>query len=66
MKELIAVGLLLRIGIPTVLPLIPVFLAIVLPLLSVATWPAMNRSSDALTRVICEYWPSGLPSASGL
>src|SRR5262245_32080302 len=27
----------------------------VLPLPSVATWPAMNRNSDALTRVICEY-----------
>src|SRR4029450_93668 len=36
-----------------------------LPLRSVATWPAMNRNSDALTRASCEYWPSGLPSASG-
>src|SRR6516165_12380068 len=26
----------------------------------------MNRSSDAFTRVICEYWPSGLPIVSGL
>src|SRR5262245_32209927 len=26
----------------------------------------MNRNSDALTRVIWEYWPSGLPSTSGL
>jgi hypothetical protein len=25
----------------------------------------MNSNSDALTRVICEYCPSGLPSASG-
>jgi len=24
--------------------------------------PAMNKNSDAFTRVICEYWPSGLPS----
>src|SRR5439155_1415465 len=30
------------------------------------TCPAMNRNSDALTRVICEYAPSGLPMASGL
>src|SRR5262249_23121366 len=30
-----------------------------------ATWPAMNRNSAALTRVICEYWPSGFPSPSG-
>src|SRR5262249_3548496 len=37
-----------------------------LPPRSVATWPAMNRNSDALTRVIWEYWPSGLPSTSGL
>src|SRR6266545_1420148 len=36
-----------------------------LPLVSVASWPAMNRNSDALTRVIWEYWPSGLPSVSG-
>src|SRR6185369_6705724 len=36
------------------------------PLFSAATWPAMNRNSDAFTRVICEYCPSGLPSASGL
>src|SRR5205085_1767827 len=26
----------------------------------------MNTNSDAFTRVICEYCPSGLPSASGL
>src|SRR5579883_190832 len=38
---------------------------ITLPALSTATWPAMNRYSDALTRVMCEYWPSGLPRASG-
>src|SRR5262249_55684451 len=38
---------------------------ITLPALSTATWPAMNRYSDALTRVRCEYWPSGLPSTSG-
>src|SRR5262249_15823349 len=37
-----------------------------LPSRSTPTWPAMNRYSDALTRVMCEYWPSGLPSASGL
>src|SRR5262245_65947860 len=37
-----------------------------LPPRSVATWPAMNRNSDVLTRVIWEYWPSGLPSTSGL
>src|SRR5258708_7108002 len=36
-----------------------------LPLESVATCPAMNSSSDALTREICEYRPRGLPSASG-
>ena len=30
------------------------------------TWPAMNRNSEALTRVICEYCPSGLPRLSGL
>src|SRR5262249_49932171 len=35
------------------------------PPASVASWPAMNRNSAALTRVICEYWPSGLPSPSG-
>src|SRR5215470_1127608 len=29
-------------------------------------WPAMNRNSDALTRVMCEYCPSGLPRTSGL
>src|SRR4051794_33462154 len=28
--------------------------------------PATNRSSPALTRVICEYWPSGLPRLCGL
>jgi hypothetical protein len=36
------------------------------PSLSVATWPAINRNSDALTRVICEYWPSGFPKDGGL
>src|ERR1700676_3887842 len=36
------------------------------PELSMPTWPAMNRNSDALTRVICEYCPSGLPRLSGL
>src|ERR1044072_4889480 len=36
-----------------------------LPPRSVATCPAVNRNSDAFTRVICEYCPSGLPSASG-
>ena len=30
------------------------------------TWPAMKRNSAALTRVICEYCPSGLPSAFGI
>ena len=30
------------------------------------TWPAMNKNSDALTRVSCEYCPSGLPRLSGL
>src|SRR5258708_27940869 len=39
---------------------------ITLPALSTATWPAMNRYSDAFTRAMCEYCPSGLPSASGL
>src|SRR5258707_5280823 len=29
-----------------------------------ASIPAMNRYSAALTRVTCEYWPSGLPRAS--
>src|SRR5260221_3391825 len=29
-----------------------------------ASIPAMNRYSAALTRVTCEYWPSGLPKAS--
>ena len=38
----------------------------VLPSRSAPTWPAMNRNSDALTRVICEYCPSGLPRPSGL
>jgi len=31
-----------------------------------ATCPAMNRNSDALTRVMCEYCPSGFSNASGL
>src|SRR5258708_33669183 len=29
-----------------------------------ASIPAMKRYSAALTRVTCEYWPSGLPRAS--
>src|SRR2546425_4232497 len=29
-----------------------------------ASMPAMKRNSPALTRAMCEYWPSGLPSAS--
>src|SRR5258706_9327039 len=29
-----------------------------------ASIPAMKRYSAALTRVTCEYWPSGLPTAS--
>src|SRR5260221_13082812 len=29
-----------------------------------ASIPAMYRYSAALTRVTCEYWPSGLPRAS--
>src|SRR5262245_29739971 len=37
-----------------------------LPLPSTPTWPAMKTNSEALTRVRCEYRPSGLPSASGL
>ena len=38
-----------------------------LPASSVASWPAMNSHSEAFfTRVICEYWPSGLPRPSGL
>src|SRR5512134_2212832 len=37
------------------------------PAWSVASWPAMNSHSAAfLTRVICEYWPSGFPRPSGL
>jgi hypothetical protein len=28
--------------------------------------PAIKMNSDALTRVMCEYWPSGVPSVSGL
>src|SRR3954465_9047135 len=38
----------------------------VLPSLVAPTWPAMNRNSEAFTRVICEYCPSGLPRLSGL
>src|SRR4029078_10108306 len=37
-----------------------------LPSLPAPTWPAMNRNSEAFTRVICEYCPSGLPRLSGL
>jgi hypothetical protein len=37
-----------------------------LAVLATPTWPAMNRNSDAFTRVMCEYCPSGLPSVSGL
>src|ERR1700733_14647667 len=36
-----------------------------LPSLPAPTWPAMKTNSDALTRVSCEYCPSGLPSVSG-
>src|SRR4051812_6554102 len=37
------------------------------PARSVASWPAMKTYSAApLTRVICEYCPSGLPRPSGL
>src|SRR5712675_992185 len=38
----------------------------VVPSLAAPTCPAMNRNSDAFTRVICEYCPSGLPRLSGL
>src|SRR6476469_4882144 len=38
----------------------------VLPSLPAPTCPAMNRNSEAFTRVICEYCPSGLPRLSGL
>src|SRR5881394_31774 len=38
----------------------------VLASLPAPTWPAMNRNSEAFTRVICEYCPSGLPRLSGL
>src|SRR5262245_14230271 len=37
----------------------------VVPSLAAPTCPAMNRNSDAFTRVICEYCPSGLPRLSG-
>src|SRR6185295_1653225 len=39
--------------------------AAVLPSFPAPTCPAMNRNSDAFTRVICEYCPSGLPRLSG-
>src|SRR5215472_11972401 len=36
-----------------------------LPSLSPANCPATNKNSDALTRVICEYWPMGFPRTPG-
>ena len=38
----------------------------ILPDLFAERLPAMNRYSEAFTRVICEYCPSGFPSDGGI